>query len=563
MADNIDPVLEAHNAKLESRKEKIKNWLKDPWNLALVVIIGLIIGLYLYYFFRIGTQPIWWDEGDYLSIGKELAFNRVIKPEWWTAFINIRPLAFPIELAFFFKLGFNELPIRFFTELIPALASIFVIYLISKEIFNKKVGIIAAVLLAVNWVFMFYSFRLLTDIPSLCASALAIYFFWVKYEKPRIENKHSSPWFLYLAVFFGVLSFLIRYISVLTLIVIAFYLIFTRRFTLIKDKQIWIAVLIGIACLSPYFIYNYINTKGNLFPALAWYHGAESTAAVRPPAWNTLTYHIPNFFGMYETILFAIGCLILIGIILLYFDFVLKQKNKSMNGQLFCLLGILIPLGYFIFGIRAVDARYFIATAPLMFAAVAFGIDTISSNLSKLLNIKIISILVILILCGLVVFQNLAISESFISSRVSSYLEEQEAGLWIKENSNFNDGVITASVTQMEYYTERLTYGFMPATDEDMAEWNKCYYRENPLSDPIMNQTEACINFTISIFNRRIKDVNPKYYVVHVFEPAFTPEWAYSYYPQEYNLIPVKYYAQGNQTMLVIYQFPENFTSSL
>jgi hypothetical protein len=326
------------------------------------------------------------------------------------------------------------------------------------------------------------------------------------------------------------------------------------------------AALIGLLCATPYFIYNY-NTQGSIFPALSWYQGAESTAIHRPAAWNTITFHLPNFFGYsgspeilksFEMLLFIIGFFIFLST-LLYFDVIWRQKDRSKNGLLFCLLGVIIPLAYFIFGIRAVDARYFIATAPLMFPAVALAIYSISKWIANITKVKYISVIVIILLVGMVSYQNLVIANSFIISRSTSYQQIQEAGIWIKENSNFNDKIITASVTQMEYYTERINYGFIP--EETIPEWDQCYYTDAQLVRRI-SSNETCTKITKGIFHDRVKKINPRYYIIHVFEPVFTPEWAYTY-PQEYNLTLDKIYSEQGQPILAIYEFPSNFTSSL
>ena len=49
-------------------KEKVRVFLKDKENVLLVLLMVFTIAIRLYYFFNVGAQPIWWDEGDYLAI---------------------------------------------------------------------------------------------------------------------------------------------------------------------------------------------------------------------------------------------------------------------------------------------------------------------------------------------------------------------------------------------------------------------------------------------------------------------------------------------------------------
>ena len=60
-----------------------------------------------------------------------------------------------------------------------------------------------------------------------------------------------------------------------------------------------------------------------------------------------------------------------------------------------------------------------------------------------------------------------------------------------------------------------------------------------------------------TLFLERLEEINPKYVVISVYEPAFTPQWAYSF-PQKYSqlLKPVQAYLDQNQNpILVIYEY--------
>jgi len=511
---------------INQRKEKLNNWLKDYHNLLLAGLIIFVIILYLFYFFKVGNQPIWWDEGDYLAIGKELAFNRA-RPEWWESFTRTRPLGFSLASAAIFKLGLGETSVRFFLELLPALASIFLIYYIGKELFNKKIGLIAAFLMAVNWTTLFYTFRLLTDLPSLFLSSLALFFFWVKYEKPILNNQKEKPIFLFLAVAFGISSFMVRYVSGIVLFIIAVYLLTTRKFSLFKNKNMWIAVIIGLLVLSPFLYYNY-STKGTIFPAYEIYHGEEATARTNLFRWNILTLHLPNFFKSFLLIFFIIGFFLLLEIFF-YFDLIIRQKEKSKNNLLYCLMAILIPFIYFVFIIRAGDARYFIATLPLLYVVCALGIDFTAEKISKMSKSKILYLAVIFIIIFIGAFQQLKASDEFIMSRVTSFKEVKDAGLWLKENTPEDAKIITASILQNQYYSERHSYDFHV--------------------NGAQNET---------LFDEKVRTIKPNYLIVSVYESAYTPQWAFAY-PQKYNLTIVQAYSQNNQPMLIIYKFPENF----
>lgn len=502
------------NHELEKRKQKIKDFLNEHF--LIIALMTLVSIIYLYYFFKLGNQPTWWDEGDYLAIAKVWAIN-MPTPEWWQHFTNLRPLFIPLLWAGLMKIGFGELGLRFFTELLPALATIFLTYYLGKELFNKKIGLIAMSIISFNWVLMFYTFRLLTDLPSVFFGVSALTLFWVGYEKRK------NKWGLWLAVIAGVLSFLCRYPSALILISIAIYLFITRRFNLLKDKNMYIAGIIGLLMLSPMFMFYY-STQGSIFPALSHYHGSDSLSTNSAIGWNTVTEHLPIFLTKIPLILFLIGLIVSMQFFL-YLDLILKKKQKQGKNYLFLfIISIIAPL-YFVFGIKFVDARYYITFSPQIFICVALGINFLAEKIKPFLPDKKYLNLIIIFFCIFLMYNQFVHANNFITSRFGSYGEVQEAGLWLKENTPVDAKIITASIVQNQYYSERDSYDFYTDTGH--------------------NETE---------FNEFVKELKPDYLIIHGYEPTFTPKWAYDY-PQRNNLTPVVVFGPTNQPRAIIYKF--------
>ena len=80
---------------LTKRKNKLIKWVKDPYNLTLSLIIIFAIILRLYYYSLTKSQPLWWDEAEYLNMAKAWAFNLDYH------FIPVRPVMFSLILAGF------------------------------------------------------------------------------------------------------------------------------------------------------------------------------------------------------------------------------------------------------------------------------------------------------------------------------------------------------------------------------------------------------------------------------------------------------------------------------
>ncbi len=105
---------------------------------------------------------------------------------------------------------------------------------------------------------------------------------------------------------------------------------------------------------------------------------------------------------------------------------------------------------------------------------------------------------------------------------------------------------MTASVVQIAYYSEGYTYEFHGEKKQE-----GCIDMYGSLS-----MDENCQKVSEEQFEEKIKKINPDYFIVHIFEPVFTPQWVYTYaerHPEK--LKPVKAYMQGEQPILVIYQF--------
>ena len=114
------------------------------------------------------------------------------------------------------------------------------------------------------------------------------------------------------------------------------------------------------------------------------------------------------------------------------------------------------------------------------------------------------------------------------SNKANSFLEVKLSGEWIKQNSDISDVVVSASRPQTAYYSERNTHPV------DLR-----YYE---------NYSDGEEGFT-----RFLKDYQPRYLILSVFEPH--PEWAFAY-PQKHNesIYPIQAYPPGQQPTLIIYE---------
>ena len=125
---------EIHDKRKENIKKEIFNWLKEPLNLLLVGVLIFAFAIRFYYFFTIGNQPLWWDEAVYGSLAKNFAYHLWNQSDVILHEILTRPPLLSLLWSLLIWINLPESGVRFFLEFIPSILSVFLIYLIGKEV---------------------------------------------------------------------------------------------------------------------------------------------------------------------------------------------------------------------------------------------------------------------------------------------------------------------------------------------------------------------------------------------------------------------------------------------
>ncbi len=506
--------------KIEKRKKriskKIGSWLEKKENRLFLGVLIFAFAVRLYFFFQTLDQAVWWDAGDYLSqakyIGGLIKFDYIFNPR--------RPFFLAVLWGTLFRLGFGETMLRI-TELLFSIFGILGIYLIGKKMFNYKVGLISSFLLAIFWQHLFFSFRLMTEIPTLTFFLFAMYFFWrgyVKKEKP----KKFLPLF---GLFLG-LSLLTRGGTLMMGLSLFLFLITTDKLKFLKNKYLWIAGIIVALIMSTFFIFVYFQSGGNPVKQYVGIGEGRFSAKKSMGLPGILTYSgfFPEYLGWALLIPFLLGLLIFLSDIFIRLDMVWKN-NPILKKNLFLFFWLIVPFLFHSIVIGHMEPRYLIMAFPPFFIILSKGLIKIGKEAEK--HQKSLGIILIISVLILGSFYQLSQAKAVIQNKKESYMEVKKAGLWIKENSSPGDIVLSMSIFQNMYYSERKTYRIP------------------------QNQTE---------FHRIVKDLKPEYYVVSIFENH--PSWSYSYPEETPSLFPVKVYKKQNQPVLIIYKFLYNGNSS-
>ncbi|HLC53930.1 MAG TPA: hypothetical protein VJK03_05290, partial [Candidatus Nanoarchaeia archaeon] len=230
-------------------------------------------------------------------------------------------------------------------------------------------------------------------------------------------------------------------------------------------------------------------------------------------------------------------------------DVLWKQKTTRFNADFFLVLFLAIHLIFYVAIIREATDRWLLVMMPIMFIISGKGLHWLYSLIAK--HSKIVGIIAVSILLLGGLYQNLTHADNLIKVKKDSYREIKLAGEWLKENTPPETKIITSSVVQSEYYSERWNEGHSNKNHR-MPPETKCIDNLGGTS-----ANESCQRLSEELFEKSREEFNPDYFIVSVFEPVFTPQWVYTY-GQRKNLTLVQFYtAKDNpqQPMLAIYKF--------
>jgi hypothetical protein len=502
--------------KEKSYNEKLKSWLKNKYNFYFLGILIFAIALRLYYFFLTADQPVWWDEGEYLSFGNSLAFNipYEISPQ--------RVVLFPFLISLLFKIGFTEVLVKFILVLVPSILVVLVTYLFVKDLYNERIALVTSFLTTIFWIHLFYSLRVMNDEIGFLFGLLG----WFLFYKGYLSGKNNK--LVYLSAFFFALTFLMRPAGIFYPATIFVFLLFTDKFKMFTKKELWMMPVIFFLALVPHLIWSHFYHGS----ALA-FQGAYGGTDGNPLGWNVFNmvaiYLNPTFnpsslieFSNILLLFFIIGLFTLIPLFL-SFDKLLFNKYKKYYNDLFIVLSFIFVLGVAIFVLRKFEDRWLMAFSLAIFVLTAKGIFLISDSLKKHIGKTFIILLIVAVLL-LGTYIHISHADSLIKNRLTSYGPVKDSGIWIKENSNPEDKVFSMSFPQHSYYTERETLWY-------------------PYSDLTEGELKALL-----------RNEEPRFYVVSIFERH--DQFVYDLpnkYPEAFSPVRV-YQQQEGEPFLVVYE---------
>src|SRR3989338_2017973 len=461
MDENL--VKEGSEEKIENpqnvvKKNNVNPKKKNFW--PTFIIIAIIIFSFIIrigYFIDTKDQVVWWDEAEYLVKAKHIAFGT--SDEGWNP---LREPLMSIFWALLYKIGATELIIRI-TSFLFAILSIYLTYLVGKELFNEGIGVISSFLMSIYHQHIFFTYRMLIDIPATVFWLLSIYFFW------RGFVKQEGKKYIYLTALFLGLGFLAHYSLLFLGIILFIFLLITSRFTIFKNKDLWIGLLIIILIISPYIIWSLINYNTPL-PRYATAYQSTQTATVTFSAWNHYLKYIGIHLQPLLLFLFIFGSILFVTNIIISLDLIIKKKEKSTISQLLILLWILIPLIIYtyvsIYGSGISEPRYILLILPPISIVIATLLLKSYNLLMK--RSKLISIAFIILVIVLSSIWQIKAADTIINSKKDGLTPAiKQAGLYLKSKTVPSDTVsINSMQMELQYYSERRVIGFSSNASE-------------------------------------------------------------------------------------------------
>ncbi|MFH1641560.1 MAG: glycosyltransferase family 39 protein [Nanoarchaeota archaeon] len=369
----------------------------------LIVLVGTLLRIY-----NLSSESINFDEAGQLELMHNPDFDYG-NPPFYYLFLNNWATIF----------GTSELSIRF-PSVIFGVLSIFMLYKLACLIFNEKVALLSALILALNPFHVFFSQQARMYSLFMLLSLLSLYYFF----KILMKNKKSD---LYLYLILNLLNLYTHYFAIFVLFSeILYFTAFNKNFRF-KLKPFILANVLILMLYLPQFSKVYIGFIGK---------ATEFNWGVKPSMY--FSYLFSSFLGWNVQITAALLLLFLFGI-LVKFD-----VKTDFFGLLYVLLPILI--GFFLSFTIPMLPRYFIFILPIY-------ILFICSALTKLKYkwMQLIIILVILFITGFGLIKDY-------SNPINPQL--RDIANYIKENSQEGEIILIdnyAEPTFEYYYNGNLT----------------------------------------------------------------------------------------------------------
>jgi len=369
--------------------------LKNHKVFLLIFLLFFIIKIYSLFV----SHDVWWDSAVYLGMGKYI-YSLGDVGLWEPS----RPLAWPLVLGFFWKIGLDTVFFGKLSVIIFSLGILILTYLVAYELFNKRIAAVAVLFLSLSQTFFLFGNILHSEIPSTFFILLGFYFF--------INKRYN-----YSGLFLGI-AFMIRFFQIfafIPLVLLLFYFVMKKREsfkTLLNFSTFFLIPAV------PYLILNYFLYNNPIHPFLLQAWMSTNTGWVfSQPFW----FYFVNIVKENILVLFSI-----IGIL-----FIFKKYNFGKISLALVFLFVFIPYNL----VAHKEMRLMIPALPFLYILTSYGLFYFTNLFKKNKTLILSLLLIIFFILNVTNLRfdkyedNLDVFHNYINN------EEISNGLWISNPS--------------------------------------------------------------------------------------------------------------------------------
>ena len=399
------------------------------WALISILLFATILRLY-----KADFQNLWLDEVLTMnSANPELSFRQFYDSVMYWEFIP--HLYFFLNRSLFEIFGYTTLVARLFSGAI-GIMGVYALYLLGKEMFNKRAGLIAALLLTLNIYHISYSQEIRPYGLLFLFTVLSFYQLVILIKRASYKN----------AIYYGICTGLIinaHFFGIITvfaqsLLILYFLFLKPKEERAAFFKMILIAagivLLLFLPAIEPFIRVSEIKSF--------W---------MQKPDERVYTNMFREFFGSAEMLMYIIQAIVLYYIITIFrqkerqYNFNTITENKSIFSFLvlsvWLFISLTLPLIKSYLGASMMVSRYFISVIAVLILIIAIGVSLIKNRL-----------IFTIILCGLVFFSltDIFVAKDYYNAvRKTQYNEMAQA---IKETSPDRVKIVTYYSWVLPYY---------------------------------------------------------------------------------------------------------------
>ena len=430
----------------------------------LLMIILIIYGFFLR-FYSLSQQSLWIDEG--FSINAAIQTLKYAIPRLESGFVYGGGIINTYFMAFFIKIFNDSIFASRFVSLIFGILSIIITYLLGKEVYSKKIGIIAALFVT------FSSIEIAWSRQARMYSQLQFFFLLSLFLFFKFSNNKKLKYFISTLVLTLVTIFTHSLGFSLILIYLVYFILNYKDFKFIFTNKF----LIPLFILSIPFIYLLIVS------------------------FTDYNYIYVNYFLKYiyflrfsHEILFYFS---LIGMIISIWEF----KKSS-----FLFISFFIPLLILSFFIFLMHYRYLFFILPILFIFAAYLIVFISNYFKKFKYIATGILTLIVLLSGFTFIPK----DNYELESLTPQPDFKKTYSYI-ENNYKDEIIIDAYPVLSKIYFKEADYGLMfslSGRQEEILNMTHDIYTGKPFVS--LEELENIANCFLIIDKLAIDRINPK-----------------------------------------------------